>query len=332
MSGETTGGYIPSKEENGNAHQNRIRNSSAQRVVGNIPEAEKKQILRDMGERFNDQTFEDLKDKEREKRSEELQIIGLANEVTNEVRRKYGLEDIDIPSDNIHVIDQEAWPPEEKGRAFHNSMFQAVLLREEQAKTVFLETVFHEMIHFKSYNALQVSSGENPELDEYRLGLIIHTRDGKEKNFTNLNEAVTEEVTKRYVPKLFNNPIFAEELEQTRLVRDRNQKAVTSSGEPLFDDDTFYAQEKLAHIETEGFSYQLERKNLNLLIDKIFKRNIDKFQDREEVFEVFAKGMLTGNILPVGRLIETTFGKGTLRHIGELDDNIQAQEEFISFL
>lgn len=29
--------------------------------------------------------------------------------------------------------------------------------------------------------------------------------------------------------------------------------------------------------------------------------------------------MITGNILPVGRLIDTTFGKRTFRQIGDLD-------------
>lgn len=68
------------------------------------------------------------------------------------------------------------------------------------------------------------------------------------------------------------------------------------------------------------------------MIDKILERNSEKFQDREEIFEVFAKGMMTGNILPVGRLIEKTFGNGTLRRIGELDQDIKAQEDFVSSL
>jgi hypothetical protein len=68
------------------------------------------------------------------------------------------------------------------------------------------------------------------------------------------------------------------------------------------------------------------------LIDKILERNSEKFQDREEIFEIFAKGMMTGNILPVGRLIERTFGNGTLRRIGELDQDIQAQKEFVNSL
>ncbi len=42
--------------------------------------------------------------------------------------------------------------------------------------------------------------------------------------------------------------------------------------------------------------------------------------------------MLTGNILPVGRLVDGTFGRGTLRRIGELDHDTQALEEFVESL
>ena len=85
-------------------------------------------------------------------------------------------------------------------------------------------------------------------------------------------------------------------------------------------------------LTIQCLTYKSERRILNTLIDKILEKNPDKFQDKEEVFEVFAKGMITGNILPVGRLVERTFGKGTLRKIGELDQDLRAQEEFVNSL
>ena len=327
--------------------------SSFERVVGNISEAEKEQILRDTGERFDDQVFEELKDKEREKTLKEEQIIAFVNEATNEVRQRYGLENFDIPSDNIHVVTEEMWS-EEKNTAFFSSKFQAVALREKLSHMAFMKSVFHEMLHFKSYNSAQITTGENPELDEYRLGLTVRTRNGKKMYFSNLNEAVTEEMTKKFASKLLRDPVFADEIEQTKEVMSRHSQAVTDSGDLLFDDeDVFYAEAEgskswresfdrlfgkrilgsgTVKIIVEGFTYQPERKVLNTLIDKIFERNLDKFQDREEVFEVFAEGMMTGNILSIGRLVEKTFGKGTLRQIGELDPDTEAQQEFINSL
>jgi hypothetical protein len=69
-----------------------------------------------------------------------------------------------------------------------------------------------------------------------------------------------------------------------------------------------------------------------VLLDKLYEKNTDQFSNREEVFNVFAKAMLTGNILPLGRLVDGTFGRGTLRKIGELDHDVQALEEFVESL
>ncbi len=325
--------------------------SSFERVVGNIPEAEKEKILREKGERFDDQIFEEFKGKEIKKTSEEMQIISLANEATNRIRQKYGLENFDIPPENIHIITEKAWPKDrEKSDASYNPMLQGFIVREQPAKSVFMARSIHEMLHFKSYNALQVTSEENSELKEYRIGLNVITRDGKKMYFTNINEAVIEEMTKRIAAKLFHNPLFYKETKQTKDIIMRYPRAVTDSGEPLFVEETFYAevggkkswgeavgrlfgaQEKPKKIITERFGYKPEREILNTLIDKILERNSEKFKDREEVFEIFAKGMMTGNILPVGRLIEKTFGNGTLRRIGELDQDIKAQEDFVNSL
>lgn len=325
--------------------------SSFERVVGDIPETEKEQILQDKGERFDDQSFKDLEGKEREKTSEELQIIFLVDKAANEIRRRYDLKDFNIPPKNIHIIPEEAWPTGERSGAFYSSMLQAVAVREQPAKIVFMERVFHEMLHFKSYNALQITANESPRLDEYRCGLTVHARDVEKMYFANLNEAVTEEMTKEAVKKLFDNPLFVDEIKKTKEVMTRYPEAVVSgSSESLFDDDTYYAeikskkswkeavgrlfgeQEKSKKINVGNFTYRQERRILNVLIDKIFAKNPEKFQDREEVFEVFAKGMMTGSILPIGRLIDKSFGSGTLRRIGELDRDIQEQEKFVNSL
>lgn len=326
--------------------------SSVDRVVGNISEAEKEQILRDKGERFDDQNFEDLSGKEREKTASELEIISLVNIATNELRQRYGLDDFDIPPENIHVISEESWP-REKSTAFFNSMLQGVAMREKMSNTSFMKTLFHEMIHFKSYSAVQITTEDDSELIEYRVGLTVHTRDGKKIYFVNLNEAVTEEMTIRFAKNLLNHQLFSDEIAQTRSVMARYQGAVTDSEKPLFDEDTFYAEAMskktwresvdrffgrrvfgsgVTKIATESFTYKTERKILNMLIDKIFERNLEKFKDREDVFEIFAKGMMTGDILPIGRLVEGTFGKGTLRSISELDHDVNTQEEFVKSL
>ena len=69
------------------------------------------------------------------------------------------------------------------------------------------------------------------------------------------------------------------------------------------------------------FVYQTERKALNAILDKLYERNKNVFSDRENIFDLFAGGMLSGKILPLARLIEKTFGTGTLRKLGEVGDD-----------
>lgn len=309
--------------------------SSFERVVGNISEAEKEQILRDKGERFDDQVFEDLKGQELEQTPEELQIIDLVNEATNEIRRQYGLKDFDIPPKNIHFMTEEQWLAkgnEGLALAFYDTKLQAIFMRKEPRIIPLLKTLIHEMLHFKSYNALQMTQGENRELHVYRIGLKVHARDdGEKKFFDRLNEAVTEELTMRITPQLWNDPLFAEELSRSQGVMAQYPRAETDSGAPLFDADTFYAEvdrnessgeaiggsvdrpEKPGTITVARFADQPERKMLNDLMDKILQKNPGKFQDREAIFQVFAAGLMTGNILPVGRLIKSTFDSASSR-------------------
>jgi hypothetical protein len=78
--------------------------------------------------------------------------------------------------------------------------------------------------------------------------------------------------------------------------------------------------------------YPQERKIFNILLDKLYQKNTDRFSNREEVFAIFTKAKLTGNILPLGRLVDETFGRGTLRRLGELDHDTQVLEEFVESL
>lgn len=336
-----------------------------ERVVGDVSDNVKEKILKKKSERFDNQVFEELKDVELKKTPEELKIIALANEVTNELRRQYGLADFDIPPDNIHVIKEEDFRRSNKHveliNAFYSADKQGVAVRENATRLLieFMHVMTHEMIHFKSYQALQFTKpeqGEDMLLGDYRRGVLVFTRDGKKGYFTNFNEAITEEMAKRLLKKCFGNSLFKQEMQEMKQLLASNPniyKVRTESGKLLFNEDTYYVVEAVklpkglieklgamfGFVESErkkilsiDFTYKPERKMLNTLIDKLFKYNQDQFNNREEVFKVFARGIMTGNILPLGRLIEKTFGNGTFRKIGELDADVTAQQFFIDSL
>jgi hypothetical protein len=210
-----------------------------------------------------------------------------------------------------------------------------------------MRKIFHEMLHFKSYHALQATSGKKSIIKDYRMGLTVNTRDEEKRYFTNLNEAVTEELTRRFIGKISNDSFFSQETNKTRNIINRYPMAKNDlDGLPFFTQDTYYAEVKNEgtwreamgrlfgkhKLFSERFTYQKEREILNIFIGKIFEKRKDEFNSKENVFEIFAKGMITGNILPLGRLVDGIFGKGTLRNIGELDGNIKKQEDYIKSL
>ena len=312
--------------------------SSIERVVGTSEEEEKK-ILKERAEIFSDQIFEELNSKEREKTSEEYEMIAIANDATNGLRREFGMEKFDIPAKNIHIVPKEKWPKTETAGGIFNSSAQAVAIQDEGASRLYsLSTITHELLHFKSYSALQMTSSDTPELRGYRSGLKTISRDGKQAYFTELNEAITEELTKRMLSRsigaLKENPIFAEEIKKTEAIIKKYPHARNMRGTSLFTSDTLHAETRLPEfkhlidyvlgrrsplIKTEAHSYKRQRRMLNSLIEKVFLKNKDKFKDEKEVFDVFARAYMTGNLLPMGRLIEETFGEGSFRRIAELD-------------
>jgi hypothetical protein len=316
--------------------KNMEKYSSFERVVGKATKDEKQKILNKSEENFFSQRIEDLTGKEREKKPEEIEIINLANQCTNEIRRKYGLKKFDIPAQNIHIIKKEEWPDNDND-ASYVSMLQAIGIKEHPAKFVLMKKVIHEMLHFKSYNAVQVVDGEDGHIDEYRMGLNVHSRDGKTMYFRNLNEAVTEEMTKMLMGRFIEHPLFIEETMQSRDLARRGRDMRSVKNERLFDENTYYAEVEdmgndRVRINAESFTKVQERRILGKLIDKIFEKNKNEFRNKQEIFEMFATSMMTGNIMAIGKLIDKTFTMGTFRKIGESDGEIDKQEKFVDSL
>ncbi len=303
-----------------------MRESSIERVVGESNPESEKSSLRFFSERFNDQAaYEKYKDKEREKTPDEVALIDLANELTNGLLRKYGLEDFNIPPKNIHIITRDALP-EMQGKGLYDAMRQGVLMGEVKGKSHFLDIVTHELLHFKSYNSAQLVKLDGVEegITDYRSGIKIGTRDANYFYFSNLNEAVTEEICQRLVRSASEHPLVSEEVKKTRelIGKIKIEKP----------DEVTYAREVDGGVAHVSLAYPEHRKMLNLLIDKLFERNRETFTDREAVFEVFARSEMTGRLLPLGRLIDGTFGVGTFRKIAESDADIKAQFEIVESL
>ena len=288
-------------------------------------------ILQKMEERFSDQDFERYEGREREKTERERRIVALVDGETNALRRKYGLPDLEVPAENFHLIPAASWDTS-NGTAYYSGREQAVAMRETTSDLGFAKKVFHEMIHFKSYGAVQRKM-DTEKFSEYRTGLVIHGRRGDATYFRAINEAVTEELTKRAMRASAGHELFRKDIEETQRLLSESPNAVDATGQPFFNSDTFFARRLPGNagdrdIEGERFTYVKERKSLRMLAERLHESYPDRFPDAEAAFDAFAKAMLTGNILPIGRAIDRAFGSGTFRRVGEIED----PEELLAYV
>ncbi|MCX6735649.1 MAG: hypothetical protein NTZ13_01040 [Candidatus Parcubacteria bacterium] len=305
------------------------KKSSISKVVGKLSEARKQRILERFEDTFN---FQDPHWEEKKKTPEELEIIAIVNNATNEILTKYGLLKFDIPTENNHIL--EKIDEDELLNGQHRPLRQENVLEVNPMFSGLCRTIFHETLHFKSYGAVQQPDIDNgSELEVYRQGLMIKSRDGKKIFFRNLNEAVTESMTKKYFSKLLSNPLFKKEQEETQALQAEYYK---EKGREVPEECFVLAIKKGSDGSTsyngEMFAYKNERHALETLIQKLSERNPERFKDESEVMEMFEKAMLTGNIFPIGKLINTTFGEETFRKIGELGEDTEGFNEFVEKL
>lgn len=72
------------------------------------------------------------------------------------------------------------------------------------------------------------------------------------------------------------------------------------------------------NLNPEGMYARLaERIKFYNLIDQLYHKNRDRFSAKEEIIGLFFKATFGGNIMPVARLIEKTFGKGSFKKLGK---------------
>lgn len=332
------------------------KKTAIDRIVRNVsqnPEMVREAVRMQNEKVFEKQEFPKLEGIERRKTTSELQIVGIVNDITNGLRRNYGLADFEIPEKNVHIVSESGWPKlresqtADNAAAFANIDEGACYVPETKSQIMFAVSLLHEVLHLKSYNALQmvVRKGTTAEPTElvtapYRSGIQVHPLDYTRRRMNAMNEAISEELVKRMSDVMLKNPIFSEEMESIRKIRSLPDLR-DEAGKPfVFDRNTYHVSIKTEKITDQGqrgtlsehkFSNISERRALLMLADKIFVRNRKKFGAREKVFQMFVQAFMTGNILPL-RIIDRTFKKGTLKQIATFETGADDFEQFVKKL
>ncbi len=271
---------------------------------------------------------------ERVKTHEELEIIAAINEKLKGFIENYGGTYVTLSPDLVHMIDPQKlsksdwrmlkeWQGENMSDGWTLLTDQGIFINLYRHDDLvhFANVLAHEQIHHQQFVSVHAQWADDQEdvleFWERRYGMKIFSTRGEEGTTQYLhwlNEAVTEELNRRFVGQLTEIPAMKKGLdERARNFPDMDVIERISSTHIR----TWKSHEKV-HVEFGPHSaYGEERSMLNDLIDQIYEKNKEKFTSREDVFHVFSNASLTGRLLPVARLIEGTMGKGYVRKMAE---------------
>ncbi len=318
-------------------------------VIGPASDETKESVKRLILERFGEKHLEQLSEEDREKlESSELKkepyeklVIERANKITNELLRDAGQSPFEIPERNIHDIPNRLFEKlEDDGdtRAVTYSDQQSIFINSDKIRNPIdrSATILHEMTHLKSFLSLEV---HEDDLFIHRAGLkVAPTRKKREdlgyyNSFTGLNEAVVTEMEKTYLTQL---------LEFNKFIR--NEKEWESSEEALktkgdiAKEKNMDPEEIICLTKIEGgyeykiFPYPAQRKVLHHTVNKIFEDNRKKFKSENEVMKLFFNAHFNGQLIEIGRLIEKSFGEGSFRIVGMMDDDSKSANRVMDYL
>lgn len=307
--------------------------SSIKRVIGKgLTPEDKDSKLEEMGQKFvkgGEPLPEDL-----EKTSEQVQVIELANKVTDEFLISLGLPPFPVPADNIHIVEELKDDRDGLRGTFHSDE-QLVRAIDDPNLLIFANKIIHEMLHFKSHGARQKIAGQDADIyGTYRGGFHSVSRDASREYFSIFDEALTELAAKKITETIKKNkPAFmAKEIEETESASQSltpEQRDKYTVVVPLPENDP---RRQSGATRTAYGGYLQERAALNMLFQKIYTKNSGKYSSISDVENVFFKGKFQGNLLQAGRLVDDTFGNGAFRTLGISSQNTDDFRHYVEKL
>lgn len=288
-------GETPRQSE---GEQRSDRETGTSKIVGAEPQ-EEMDILEQEKDIFRNQLNKDvvIEDKkfkaselEREKTHEEKDVIYGILEKMPEFIKQYRGTPVELSDSHIHIIDREKLDEEtqkkleeKKIMGYHDHSQQAIFVFSSDNIVQTASTIAHEVIHFNSFISEDVKGDR--KLVNRRYGLSVPIKKNIENlYFGEINEAVTEELARRFARKYFSQiPVLTREVNNVTIE-----------------------------------NYVSARNKLNGFMDSLYEDNKDKFSSREEVFNLFAVAVVKGDLLPLARLVEKTYGKGSFRRLGKI--------------
>ena len=312
------------------------------RIVGGAS-AEKKEQTKKEIEQALFRHFESLSPQEREqfekfeypKSEKELALISFANEETSRLMQEAGIKPYDVPVENFHIIPPELYKKAagDRGTATTFNTKQRIIFDAQHFRdnpVNFGAVALHESLHLKAHFSMEVQEGDDKvSKTPYREGVVIqalqsHGHHGKyHQHFAGLHEAIVAETEKRLLAKLLDRPELAKEKEWLISDEAKEMRRKLAEKKEIPEDDIVWVGKK-GNDDWETVSYLRQRDVLNYVCDEIQKQFPDQYQSADDVYKIFLNAHFTGQLLPLARLVEKTFGEGSFRLLGNMDTDRQS--------
>ncbi len=305
------------------------RKSGLVRIAG-LEEDQEREILAIHGEFF--EAKQKFLKHEIKKTPDQKAVISFINQKMPEFLRRYGAEPLNISEDKVHILSPDQFRGSIGGVYLPGD--QTIYIRDVKDCPLlgFAKRLAHEFLHFNSFQSIQFRK-KAKEIKIRRWGFkIIQQGSADFAYFRDVDEAITEELSKRFNNEFLKQmPVLEKDFAKIETFR-RHQKEIAAQSnlkegelEDLLSDVAYITTVQTgedaegADVEAtiHSYGYAEYRKKLNKLITELYEKNKESFKDQEEIFALFAQAALSGRLLPVARLIEKTFGKGSFRRTGE---------------
>ncbi|MDD5251881.1 MAG: hypothetical protein PHT12_04595 [Patescibacteria group bacterium] len=273
---------------------------------------------------FLDQT--EVED-ELEKTTDEIETIEAVIEALPGFIGRYGGRPLPFTPEHVHLIEGSPPPGMNLEAIDYDTDTQNVrfLMRPgaEIPNLVLAHHTAHEFLHWLSFHSAQLKEGE---IAVRRAGFLMA---GAKKDViygTAINEAMNEELAKRLIRQMEKtSEVVMDDVRRRQAMAGEFGLTEPASTEDLLLINHLDKEDYASPVQIHRFTYPDERAVLNAVIDGIAAKHADRFTDREQVFDVFARAYFSGRLLEIGHLIEGTYGKGSFRRLWEGEDITKQQ-------
>lgn len=263
------------------------------------------------------------------KSDDEIGLINFANEETSRLMFEVGASPYDIPVENYHIVPTDLYKKAagDSGDAAARATNQGIVFDASVYKgnpIYFGSVAIHETLHLKAKTSFEVEEvGEKVSDTLYRQGVSIRAPQkiglsgGFHEHFLGLHEAIVSEQQKRSFPQLLKRPEVQDEVARLNNDEALGLKRKIAESRKVPEDEIIWVGKN--EKEWERFSYSKQRNVLTFVCNEIQKEFPDEFKTVDDVFTSFLHAHFTGELLPIARFVEKTFGEGSFRILGNMD-------------